>query len=107
MQVNLLLRLDPITMTCLLTTSFPDAQVSDKIKIDMTYLKDQNKIQPTYPEPDEDGIVRGRPHYKVEFDLFPIAEDRNLRYEARDIETGEVLKQGRISIAAAFSPGTF
>jgi hypothetical protein len=90
-----------------LTRSFPDAQVSDKIEIDMTYLKTQNKIQAIYPEPDEDGIVRGKPHLKVEFNLFPIAEDRNLTYEARDIETGEVLKQGQISIAAAFSPGTF
>jgi len=84
-----------------------DAQVSDKIKIDMTYLLTQKKIKPTHPQPEEDGVTRGKPHYRVEFNLFPIAEDRNLRYEARDIETGEVLKQGQISIAAAFAPGTF
>jgi hypothetical protein len=83
------------------------AQVSDKIKINMTHLKTQKKLQPVYPEPDEDGVIIGKPHYKVEFDLFPIAEDRNLRYEARDPETGDVLAMGQVSIAAAFLPGTF
>ncbi|TVY35815.1 hypothetical protein LSUB1_G007092 [Lachnellula subtilissima] len=82
------------------------AQVSGKMMIDMTHLKTEKGLRPIYPEADEDGVVRGKPHYKVEFDLFPIAEDRNLRYEARDIDTGAVLKTGQIGIAAAFKPGT-
>jgi hypothetical protein len=92
---------------CFLTAVLPDAQVSGKIIIDMTHLRTENLIQPIYPEADEDGVVRGRPHYKVEFDLFPIAENRNLKYEARDINTGAVLGRGQVSIAAAFKPGTF
>jgi len=92
---------------CILTAILLDAQVSGKIIIDMTRMRTENLIQPIYPKTDVDGVIRGKPHYKVEFDLFPIAEDRNLKYEARDIDTGEVLGRGQVSIAAAFKPGTF
>ncbi|TVY81960.1 hypothetical protein LSUE1_G007261 [Lachnellula suecica] len=83
------------------------AQVSDKVIIKITDPATNDLVQATYPTPDENGNSRGKPHYKVEFDLYPIAEDGNLRYEARHPDTGKVLKTGQVSIAAAFRPGTF
>jgi hypothetical protein len=75
----------------------------------MTSLRERGTILPTFPTPDEDGITRGKIHYEVTYDLVPIVEGRNLRYEARypaDAGAGAVQKVGQISIAAAFLPGT-
>jgi hypothetical protein len=68
----------------------------------MTFLKDEGIIQPTYPERG----LKGKPHYKVEFELVMIIDGRNLRYEARYPAGGEVKGRGQICIAAAFEPGT-
>lgn len=69
----------------------------------MTFLKDKGIIEPTYPERD----LKGKPHFKVEFELVMIIEGRNLRYEARYPKGGgEVQGRGQICIAAAFEPGT-
>jgi hypothetical protein len=89
-------------------TSFADAQIAGKIITNMTFLRGEGKILPTFPVADDDGAVRGKVHYKVEYDLVPIVEGRNLRYEARypANQFGKVQKTGQISIAAAFKPGT-
>lgn len=74
----------------------------------MTFLRERGIILPTFPEQDDDGVTSGKVHYLVEYDLIPIVEGRNLRYEARypPGELGEVQNAGQISIAAAFQPGT-
>jgi hypothetical protein len=72
------------------------------IETDMTFLKERNLIQPIEPE---EG-VRARRHYKVEYELVMIVNDRNMRWEARYPAGGEVQGRGQISIAAAFVPGT-
>lgn len=68
----------------------------------MTFLKERNLIQPVEPE---EG-VKARGHYKVEYELVMIVNDRNMRWEARYPAGGEVQGTGQISIAAAFVPGT-
>ena len=68
----------------------------------MTFLKTRGLIQPTQPE---EG-TRGKPHYKVEFELVMIIGGRNLRYESRYPAGGPVHGQGQTCIAAAFEPGT-
>ncbi|OBT51183.1 hypothetical protein VE04_08148 [Pseudogymnoascus sp. 24MN13] len=78
------------------------AAVVGVIETDMTFLKERNLIQPVEPE---EG-VRARRHYKVEYELVMIVNDRNLRWEARYPAGGEVQGIGQISIAAAFVPGT-
>jgi len=74
----------------------------------MTFLRERNTILPTFPVPDEDGEIRGKIHYRVDYDLVAIVEGRNLRYEARypADHTGTARNTGQISIAAAFKPGT-
>jgi hypothetical protein len=79
----------------------------------MTFLRDEGLIDITYPEPDENGVIRGGPHYRVEYDIVPTVEDRNLRYDAiwTPKENGQGSKRKRlqtaqISIASAFQPGT-
>ncbi|KAM0169736.1 hypothetical protein ACHAPF_009685 [Botrytis cinerea] len=78
------------------------ATVIGIIETDMTFLKEQNLIQPVEPE---EG-VRAKRHYKVEYELVMIVNDRNMRWEARYPAGGEVQGRGQISIAAAFVPGT-
>lgn len=70
----------------------------------VTFLRDENKIQPVLPPPGPHGVV----HYRVEYDLVAVVEGRNLRYEARypANSSGTVHQVGQISIAAAFRPGT-
>jgi hypothetical protein len=53
----------------------------------------------------EPGFV-GRPHYRIEFELVMIIDERNLRYETRWPRGGEARAYGQICIAAAFRPGT-
>jgi hypothetical protein len=88
----------------------------------MTFLRDEGHIQITYPKPDEYGVTRGLPHYKVEYDIVVTVEGRNLRYEAiwtpkdndqrskkrkrSDQHKFEVLQTAQVSIASAFRPGT-
>lgn len=73
-----------------------------KIETDMTFLKEQNLIQPVEVE---DG-VRAKRHYNVKFELVMIVNGRNLRWEARYPAGGEVQGRAQISIASAFVPGT-
>ncbi|XMA20355.1 hypothetical protein WAI453_013146 [Rhynchosporium graminicola] len=84
------------------------AQMVGTIITDMTYLRDEGLISPVIPQPDEDGIVRGKPHYEITFDLVPVVIARDMRYEARYPANnhGKVVQTGQISIAAAFEPGT-
>ncbi|PVH73654.1 hypothetical protein DL98DRAFT_371077, partial [Cadophora sp. DSE1049] len=58
-------------------------QLEGKIITDMTFLKDENLISLITPMPDENGVVKGKAHYRVEYDLVPTIEKRNLRIEAR------------------------
>lgn len=84
------------------------AQVAGKIVTDMTFLRDQGKIVPTYPEMQDGVAMKGQIHYEIQYDLVIVVEGRNLRYEARypSGSSGKTLKSGQISIAAAFKPGT-
>lgn len=111
------------------------AQVAWKIITDMTFLKNEGHIEITQPRHDEHGVLRGQPHYVVEYDIVPIVEKRNLRLEARwpasrspeershsaDENTSEarsakrrrieqitvkVQMTAQLSIAATFQPGT-
>jgi len=68
----------------------------------MKSVRQESNIQ--YPPVDEEGDVRGRAHYLVSYDLVPIVEGRNLRYETR--AGGKVQGTGQISIATALRPGT-
>ena len=68
----------------------------------MTFLKTDGLIHPVDPE---EGL-KGKRHYKVEYELVMIIDGRNLRYEARYPAGGAVQNKGQISIAAAFVPGT-
>lgn len=61
----------------------PEVQVAGKVITDMTFLREEGKILPIFPVADHDGVIRGKPHYRVEHDLVPIVKGRNLRYEAR------------------------
>ncbi|KAH7305654.1 hypothetical protein BKA65DRAFT_443255 [Rhexocercosporidium sp. MPI-PUGE-AT-0058] len=105
-----------------------NAQEAGKIVTDMTFLKDENMIELISPEPDSQGIRE--PYYKIEYDLVPIIEKRNLRIEARwpasssdDLDGDRsgmkprkrrrntqrnvnVRMTAQISIAATFEPGT-
>lgn len=96
---------------------FTEAQVAGKIVTDMTFLRDEHKLTPIYPEEDEahhgyendkGGEIKGKAHYEITYDLVVTVEGRNLRYEARYPagSRGKVLKTGQISIASAFRPGT-
>ncbi|KAF7893695.1 uncharacterized protein EAF02_001233 [Botrytis sinoallii] len=78
------------------------ATVVGIIETDMTFLKEQNLIQPVEPE---EG-VRAKRHYKVGYELVMIVNDRNMRWEARYPAGGKVQGTGQVSIAAAFVPGT-
>lgn len=82
------------------------AELAGQIVADMTFLRTEGLIQPIKADREEG--ERFKRHYKVEFDLVMIVEGRNLRYEARYPrgEGGQVREGGRISIAAAFRPGT-
>ncbi|KAH7377574.1 hypothetical protein BKA64DRAFT_736873 [Cadophora sp. MPI-SDFR-AT-0126] len=102
-------------------------QLEGKIITKMTFLEDKKHISLIKPAPDVNGVVKGKPHYRVEYDLVPIIEKRNLRIEARwpvqplsdadaDRSEGSPSKRRRVeqntiqttlvSIAAAFEPGT-
>lgn len=72
----------------------------------MSFLRRENKIQPTIPPPDHPG----RPHYKVDFEVVLEVIDRNLYYKAvYPIGNDEGViagSEGWTNIAAAFPPGT-
>ncbi|CZR65043.1 uncharacterized protein PAC_14943 [Phialocephala subalpina] len=99
-----------------LTIPFKGAIEAGRIIVDMTFLRDEGKITPIYPEVygseegeyDEEEDIRGKPHYLITYDIVPIVQGRNLRYEVRYPagEPGKTQKIGQICIAAAFTPGT-
>jgi hypothetical protein len=85
----------------------------------MSFLRDKGYIKITQPELNSSGRPIGKQHYRVEYDLVAIIENRNLRYEARWPSKEavfasdqvlpalpEVRQTGQLSLAAAFRPGT-
>jgi hypothetical protein len=103
----------------MLTPRFLDAQIAGKLIVDMSFLRDDGHIEISPSQSDCQGKLIGKPHYRVEYDIVPIVEGRNLRYEARwpAIDTRrpkkarlqrkvEIKGIAQISIAAAFQPGT-
>jgi hypothetical protein len=42
--------------------------------VDMTRLRDDGTILPIFPVEDDEGEMRGKVHYKVEYDLVAIVE---------------------------------
>jgi hypothetical protein len=98
------------------------AQLAGSISTDMSFLRDEGYIRITQPEINRwTQCPMGKPHYRVEYDIVVIVENRNLRYETRWPsrqavyasdqvlalpETPEVKQRGQLSLAAAFHPGT-
>ncbi|KAI9056206.1 hypothetical protein LZ554_001134 [Drepanopeziza brunnea f. sp. 'monogermtubi'] len=84
------------------------AQEVGRIIVDMTFLRDEGRIQPKLPARGARGAAQGKAYYEVIYDLVPVVEGRDLRYEARfpPNKNGQVRQTGQISIAAAFRPGT-
>ncbi|KAJ4299563.1 hypothetical protein N0V90_004809 [Kalmusia sp. IMI 367209] len=91
------------------------AELAGSIIADMTFLRDEARIQPEGPsEFSEFSEEPQRLHWAVHFELVMIVEGRNLRYQARwpmkkDLHAGQepdIQAQGQICIAAAFDPGT-
>jgi hypothetical protein len=103
-------------------SNVPGAQLAGSINTDMSFLRDEGYIMITQPEIDPyTQLPSGKPHYRVEYDIVVIVENRNLRYESRWPskqavyagdqvlalpETPEVRQRGQLSLAAAFHPGT-
>lgn len=85
-----------------------DIKVAGKSKVDLSYLRDEGRILPVLPKPDNDGVVHGKAYWKVKYDIVVIVQGLNLTYELKFPcgPGGKVLKTGRISLASAFSPGT-
>lgn len=46
----------------------------------MTFLEKKRLIDTTQPEMDRFGSPLGQPHYRIEYDLVPIVEKRNLSW---------------------------
>jgi len=78
------------------------AQQAGVVISDMTKLVKAGVFPLITPE----SGMRGKPHYKVEFELVMIVNGRNLRYEARWPKGGQATGTSQICIAAAFKPGT-
>jgi hypothetical protein len=80
------------------------AEVEGFIEVDMTFLITDGLIPPTIPAPGE----RGKPHWKVEFEMVMTLKGRNLKYQARYPagEQGKVLEEDQTCVAAAFVHGT-
>jgi len=76
-----------------------------KIRADMSFLKRENKIQPTIPS-----SGKGRSHYVVDFEILMEVIDRNLYYKAvYPIGEDDAVvsgSEGWTNISAAFPPGT-
>ncbi|CAG8974761.1 hypothetical protein HYALB_00000372 [Hymenoscyphus albidus] len=79
------------------------AQISGSIITPMDAFRSPDNV--VLPDTDANGEVQGKPHYMVSYDLIPVVEGRNLRYETM-LHSGEVRQTGQISIASAFRPGT-
>ncbi|PVH99820.1 hypothetical protein DM02DRAFT_629036 [Periconia macrospinosa] len=91
------------------------AELAGSIIADMTFLRDEGRIQPESPSQfskfSEEPEKR---HWAVHFELVMIVEGRNLQYQARwpmqkDLQAGQqpsVQAQAQVCIAAAFRPGT-
>ncbi|CAI6338266.1 unnamed protein product [Periconia digitata] len=91
------------------------AELAGSIIADMTFLRDENHIQPERrsesSELDEEPELL---HWAVRFELVMIVEGRNLRYQARwpeakNLRAGQrphIRAQAQVCIAAAFQPGT-
>ena len=72
------------------------------IETDMSFLREREDFELVRP-------AQGHTYYSVEFDLVPIVEGRQLRYEARwpaGKGKGIKLNEGQVCIASAFRPGT-
>jgi len=85
-------------------TKLQGAKIAGKIRTDLTFLLDENIIQPQYH-----GNAQRGEYFKVEYALVPTVVGMNLRYEARwtsstGVET--VLETKQTSITPAFKPGT-
>jgi hypothetical protein len=99
-----------------------DAQCAGIIVTDVTRLRDEGLLEIIGRKVDHDGVVQVERHYRVEYDMVPIVEGRNLRYESRwpavdhNVTAGkrkragtadyQVLETAQVSIASAFRPGT-
>ncbi|OAP55864.1 hypothetical protein AYL99_10016 [Fonsecaea erecta] len=80
------------------------AELGGRIISDLTFLKNQNLIQPVART-----SIGGEPSlfYEVEYDLWLIIEGRHMRFEARSpLDPEQVVVSASFSIAADFVPGT-
>ncbi|KAM3088283.1 hypothetical protein ACMFMG_002337 [Clarireedia jacksonii] len=79
-----------------------DAQLAGSIRVDMTYLRDQRRLEPTISP------CGGQNHYKIDLELHAAVEGKELRYFVKYPagKEGRVKVSDQMSIAAAFLPGT-
>ncbi|KAF2258275.1 hypothetical protein CC78DRAFT_621938 [Lojkania enalia] len=90
------------------------AELEGSIVADMSFLKDEKRIQPEYPFPDS-SLSSSQCYWAVYYDIVMTVEGRNLKYEAiwpssthPQSNTGQqkITAQGQICVAAALRPGT-
>jgi hypothetical protein len=84
------------------------------IEVDMSFLKNEGRIQPQLPSSSSSHYGTQKKHYEVHYEVALIVEGRSIRFEARYPVSAE-LKEGveqtilamkLVGIAAAFQPGT-
>jgi hypothetical protein len=89
------------------------AEIVGSIEADVSFLKDENLIEPNIPDPDGDPTLQ-RLFWEPEYEVALIVEGRSIRFEARwpiteNLYLGQnqrVLAMKVVGIAAAFKPGT-
>lgn len=104
-------------------TFLVDAQFVGRIVSDMTHLKNKNLLPIVEPQRDGEGELRGRRHYRIEYDIIPIVKGTDLIWEVgwpssdtlknvdsdrkrRRLEKYQFKQTAQLSLAPAFMPGT-
>jgi len=96
-----------------ITHTLAAAEIVGSIEADVSFLKDENLIEPKLPDPDGNPTLQ-RLFWEPEYEVALIVEGRSIRFEARwpiteNLSLGQnqrVLAMKVVGIAAAFKPGT-
>ncbi|KAH7378746.1 hypothetical protein BKA66DRAFT_610262 [Pyrenochaeta sp. MPI-SDFR-AT-0127] len=84
------------------------------IEADLTFLKDEGRIEPQFPSNDSIHAGSHKQHWEVHYEVAMIVEGRSIRFEARwpvkdSLQHGQkqrVLAMKLVGMASAFKPGT-
>jgi hypothetical protein len=90
------------------------AKLVGSIEADLTFLKEQNLIQPQLPSIYSTHVGSRKQHWVTHYEVAMVVQGRSIRFEARwpvkrDLKPGQsqaVLAMKLVGIAAAFQPGT-